>query len=197
VAAFYEANKAQFNLTEDAYHVAQIVVTPERDPNVNNRTGDDAATPEQAARKAQMLTERLKAGMPFAELARDYSEDPQSAPRGGDMGFLPLSALRQVPPALRDAVLKSKPGTVSGVSAGGMHSLVLVVEHEAAGQRDLPAVRDRILANLKGRKEQLLRTAYLSAIRSEAKVQNLVARQVIDGQGKLPSAVMPKAPGTP
>ena len=195
VAAFYDANKAQFNLTEDAWHVAQIVVTPDRDPNVNNRTGDDAATPEQAARKAQMLMERLKSGVPFSDLARDYSEDPQTAPRGGDLGFLPMSALRQAPPALRDAVLKSQPGTVSGVSAGGMHSLVLVVEKEAAGQRDLAAVRDRIQANLKGRKEQLLRTAYLSAVRSEAKVQNIVARQVLEGQGALPSAVMPKPPG--
>src|SRR5262245_29493768 len=45
VTAFFQANKAQFNLPEDAYHIAQIVVTPARDPGINNRTGDDAATP--------------------------------------------------------------------------------------------------------------------------------------------------------
>ena len=28
---FFQANKAQFNLTEDAFHIAQIVVTPRRD----------------------------------------------------------------------------------------------------------------------------------------------------------------------
>ena len=36
-----------------------------------------------------MLMERLKAGTPFGDLAADFSEDPESAPRGGDLGFIP------------------------------------------------------------------------------------------------------------
>ena len=46
-----------------------------------------------------MLMERLKGGAPFDQLAMDYSEDPQSAPRGGNVGLVPLSALQQAPPA--------------------------------------------------------------------------------------------------
>ena len=45
-----------------------------------------------------MLMERLKSGTPFNELAMDYSEEPQSAPRGGDVGLVSVSALRQAPP---------------------------------------------------------------------------------------------------
>ena len=82
VSDFFNANRAQFNLTEDAYHIAQIVVTPVRDVQLGNRTGDDAVTPQAAAAKTQMLMERLKAGTSFADLAMDYSEDPESAPRG-------------------------------------------------------------------------------------------------------------------
>ena len=162
ITDFYNANRAQFNLAENAYHIAQIVVTPVREPEVANRTGDDAATPEAAARKTQMVMERLKAGARFSDLARDYSEDPQTAPRGGDLGFVPVSALNKVPPRLRDAVMKASPGTVNVVSAGGGHTIVLVVAREAAGQRDLtmPAVRDSITATLRGRREQLLRAAY-------------------------------------
>ena len=76
----------------------------------------------------------------------DFSEDPESAPRGGDLGFVPVSRLKQAPPALRDAVLKGTPGSVRVVSAGGGHTIVLVVAHEQAGQRDLsmPAVREHI-----------------------------------------------------
>ena len=74
-----------------------------------------------------MLMERLKQGAQFSELATDFSEDPQSAPRGGDLGFVPLSALQKAPQALRDAVLKTAPGTVSVVSNNGGHTLVLVV----------------------------------------------------------------------
>ena len=82
---------------------------------------------------------------------------------------MPVSRLKQAPPQLRDAVLDKTPGTVNVVSAGGAHTLVLVVAHEQAGQRDLstPAVRERITETLRGRKEQLLRAAYLAAARSE------------------------------
>lgn len=196
VSDFFNANRAQFNLAETAYHVAQIVVTPGRDPQLNNRTGDDATTPEGATRKAQMLMERLKSGVPFGDLAADYSEDPQTAPRGGDLGFIPTSALNQAPAHLREVVLKSTPGTVSAVSAGGVHALVLLVAKEAAGQRDLsdPSVRDGITSTLRGRKEQLLRTAFLSAVRSDATVVNYVARKVLESPGELP-AFGPKAPG--
>ena len=199
VAEFFNANKAQFNLPEESYHLAQIVVTPVPDQGLNNRSGNDATTPDQAAQKAQMLMERLKAGAQFADLARDFSEDSQSAPRGGDLGFVPVSALKDAPPPLRDAVLKSQVGTVTGVTVGGAHSLVLVVAKEAAGQRDLsnPTVKDGITNQLKQRKEALMRTAYLTAIRSEANVQNVIARKVLDAPaGQLPG-VMPKAPGQP
>src|SRR5262249_37674529 len=130
------------------------------------------------------------------ELAADYSEDPESAPRGGDLGFVPVSRLRQAPPALRDAVLNKNPGNVSVVSAGGAHTIVLVVAHEQAGQRDLsmPEVREQITQTLRGRKEQLLRTAYLSAIRNDAHIVNYIARRLVESNGKPPSIQLTPAP---
>jgi peptidyl-prolyl cis-trans isomerase SurA len=198
IADFYNANKAQFNLPEESYHLAQIVVTPVADQGLNNRAGNDATTPQQAAQKAQMLMERLKAGAPFADLARDFSEDPQTGPRGGDLGFVPISALRGAPPALRDAVLKAEPGTVNVVSAAGGHTIVLLIAKETAGQRELkdPAVQERITATLKARKEQLLRAAFLGAARDDATVVNYIARQLVEGQGKVPGGIMPAAPGS-
>jgi parvulin-like peptidyl-prolyl isomerase len=197
IADFYAANRAEFNFPEEAYHIAQIVVTTDRAPQAVNRTGDDADSAQAATGKTQRLMERLKAGEAFSELARDYSEDPQSGNRGGDLGFVPISALRQAPPALRDAVLKSAPGTVSVVSAPQGHTIVLVVAKEAAGQRAMsdPAVQERITSTLRTRKEQLLRAAYLSAARDDATVVNYIARRLVEGQGKLPAGVLPAAPG--
>jgi peptidyl-prolyl cis-trans isomerase SurA len=196
VSNFFLANRNQFNLAEESYHLAQIVVTPVRDAQVANRTGDDAATPQAAAEKVKMLMERLKAGASFGELATGYSEDPESAQRGGDLGLVPMSRLKQAPQQLRDVVLNKAPGTVNVASMGGAHTLVLVVAHEPAGQRDLstPGVSDRITEALKGRKEQLLRAAYLTAARTDADVVNYLARRVVEGQGKLPGA--PAAPPT-
>ena len=186
VTDFFNANRSQFNLPEEAYHLAQIVVTPVRDAQLANRTGDDASTPQAAAAKVKMLMERLQSGTPFGDLARDFSEDPESAPRGGDLGLVPMSAIKQAAPALRDTVLKLEPGRARVVSGGGAHTIVFVVAHEQAGQRDLstPNVKERITATLKGRREQLLRTAYLTAARTDADVVNYAARRVVEEQTK-------------
>jgi len=186
---FFNANRAQFNVAEEVYHLAQIVVTPGRDGQVTNRTGDDATTPQAAVAKVKMLMERLMAGADFRDLAVGYSEDPESAPRGGDLGFVPVSQIKQSPPPLRDAVLNKQPGTVNVAAANGAYTLVLVVAHEMPGQRDLtmPGVRDGIVNTLRGRKEQLLRAAYLTAAQSDARVTNYLARRLVESKGKLPA----------
>ena len=45
VTDFFNANRAQFNVPEESYHLAQIVITPARDAQITNGTGDDAASP--------------------------------------------------------------------------------------------------------------------------------------------------------
>ena len=198
VTDFFNANRAQFNLPEDSFRIAQIVITPAREQQIANRTGDDAATVEQAAAKAQMLMQRLQGGASFPDLAMDFSEDAQSAPRGGDVGLIPVSSLRQAPPQLRDAVTKTSPGQVSLVSIGGGHTIVLMIGKEAAGQRDLsmPDVKQRITDTLRGRREQLLRTAYLAAARNKAAVVNHIAQRLVESQGKMPTLV-PAPPQAP
>jgi peptidyl-prolyl cis-trans isomerase SurA len=190
ISDFFNANRSQFNVAEESYHIAQIVVTPVREAQVTNTSGDDATTPQAAAAKVQMLMERLKAGASFRDLAAGYSEDPESAPRGGDLGLVPVSRLKQAPPALRDAVLNKTPGSVNVASAGGAYTLVFVVAHEQAGQRDLSTagMRDDITQTLKARKEQLVRTAYLTVVRGDAKVDNRFARQVLEAKPATPAA---------
>ena len=189
VIDFFNANRAEFNLPEDAYHLAQIIVTPVGDPQLANRTGDDATTAPAAAAKVAMLMEKLKGGAAFSDLARDYSEDPETAPRGGDLGLVPLSAIKQAAPALRDAALQVPPGSARVVSQGGTHTILFVVARESAGQRDLstPGVRERISASLKDARAQLLRSAYVTAARTDADVVNYLARRVVESQGKVPS----------
>ena len=192
---FYKANIQQFNRPEESFRLAQIVITPQREAQRVNRSGNDAGTPQEAAAKAQAMMERLKQGTQFSELAADFSEDPQSAQRGGDLGFVPLSALQKAPPPLRDAVLKATPGTVSAVTVNGVHTIVLLIAREPAGQRDpsMPEVKQAITNNLKSRREQLLQAAYLGSIRNNVNVVNLMAQRVLERQAKAPSL----APQTP
>jgi peptidyl-prolyl cis-trans isomerase SurA len=192
IGEFFSANRAQFNVAEESYHIAQILVTPVRDQGLTNRSGDDAATPQAAAAKVQMLMERLKAGASFRELAVGYSEDPESTPRGGDLGLVPVSRLKQLAPPLRDAVLGKTPGTVNVANAGGAYTLVMVVAHELAGQRDLsvPAVREGISGTLRSRKEELLRAAYITAARGDATVINYLARRLVESNGATAAPVL-------
>ena len=190
VAAFFEANKAQFNRTEDAYHVAQIVVTPTREAQITNRTGSDATTPLEAVEKYRMLVDKLKSGAQFGDLAVDYSEDPRSAPNRGDLGFIPLSVIQKYPPQLRDAVLNAKPGSAKGLGDNRGFALVLVLGKDPAGQKELttPGVKEAITQLIKGRREQVLRAAYISDLRNGATIQNLMAKRVVESQGKVPGA---------
>jgi peptidyl-prolyl cis-trans isomerase SurA len=80
------------------------------------------------------------------------------------------------------------------VSQNGSHTIVFVMGREPAGQRDLsmPNVREQITEALRGRREQLLRNAYLASARNDADVVNHLARRVVEAQGKTPSLGLAK-----
>src|SRR4029077_7369903 len=101
VSDFYIENKAEFNVAEPQYRIAQIVVTPRKEPQIRNRKNDDATTDAEAQPKGKMVGDRLNSGADFAQLAIDYSEDMNSAATGGDLGYVPESALNQSDPALK------------------------------------------------------------------------------------------------
>jgi parvulin-like peptidyl-prolyl isomerase len=195
VQGFFDANRAQFNVAEEAYHIAQIVIRPGREEQITNQSGDDAVTPQETAAKVRVLMERLKGGASFRDLAVAYSEDAASAPRGGDLGLVGISSLKQAPPQLREAVIGKTPGAVNVATGGGAYTMVLVIAHEQPGQRDLstPGVRDQITQTLRSRKEQLFRAAYLTAARSDATVVNYLARQLVESKGAPPS-LLPTPP---
>jgi len=200
IAGFYNANRAQFNLTEPHFRLAQILITPQCDPQLQNRLNDDAASPDEAKRKADMITQRLQAGGDFAELAADYSEDPQTVAQGGDLGLVPESALANLPAPLASAVRSMQPGTASTLSIGPNYIVLMVVSREPAGQRELgnATVRDGIRDLLRSRREQLLQQAYVTHMREVASVDNHLARQVVETQGRVPGqvveAALPAAP---
>jgi peptidyl-prolyl cis-trans isomerase SurA len=181
VTDFYNTNKTSFNFPEPQIHLAQILVTPNPDPNVRNLKSDKAQNEEQARKKIDMLVTRLKQGEDYAQLASNFSEDPTSAPNGGDLGFVPESALEKANPELRKAIQAASPGQVTSVvrTAEG-YRVFKVNSKEPAGQRELtdPRVQQNIRETLLNRKDQLLRAAYYEVARDEAKVVNYLALSI-------------------
>jgi peptidyl-prolyl cis-trans isomerase SurA len=190
VTDFYNKNRAQFNVAEPQYHIAQIVITPHPDPSVHNRKNDKATNDGEAKRKVLLLQQKLSSGADFGQLAMDYSED-STATTGGDLGFVPESALNRSDPALKKVVLSMKPGEVSqAIGNAGGYRILKMIAKEAAGQRMLsdPQVQQSVRDMMRNRKEQLLRSAYMIEARDDSHVANYLARQILESAGKLPAS---------
>ena len=97
---------------------------------------------EAVRKKAEEILERLRNGEDFGELARRYSDDAVTTPKGGDLGWI----VRGQIPEFEEEVFSLEPGTLSDVikTQYGFH-IVKVHEHERAHQQTLEQVRNQIL----------------------------------------------------
>jgi peptidyl-prolyl cis-trans isomerase SurA len=193
ITGYYKAHKAEFNLVEPQYHLAQIFVTTTPNPQVHNLKNDKAQNEVDARRKIQMLENRLNGGGDFGNLAMSFSEDTETSGNGGDLGFAPESSLKNTDPATREVVLKLKPGQYSQVvtivnpmtQRVAAFRIVKLISIEPAGQRELtdPRVQEAIRSQLRDRREQLLKSAYYEVLRDQAKVENNFAERVLTQEG--------------
>ena len=193
ITNYYNAHKSEFNLIEPQYHLAQILVTTQANPQVHNLKNDKAQNEAEARKKVQMLSNRLDSGDDFATLAMNYSEDPETSGNGGDLGFTPESSLHNTDPFTREAVMKLKPGQYSPVITVANPAnkqvfgfrLVKLISKEPAGQRELsdPRVQQAIRQQLIDRREQLLKAAYYEDLRDQAKVTNYYAEEILKSTG--------------
>lgn len=187
VASFYNGNKESFNLAEPQVHLAQILVTPFPNQPVHNLKNSKAQSDSEAQAKIKDIAARLGRGEEFGMLAQNYSEDPESAANGGDMGFVPQSGLEKASPELRKLVDSLQPGAYSPpVRTQNGYLILKVITREPAGQRELndPRVQQSIRDTLMNRKDQLLKSAYYEVARNGAKIQNYLAQQIVDGAKK-------------
>ena len=193
ITNYYNAHKAEFNLIEPQYRLAQIFVTVTPNPPARNLKNDKAQNEAEARKKIQMIANRLDSGDDFGTVAMNYSEDPETSANGGDLGFTPQSSLASTDPVTRDSVEKLKPGQFSPIitvinpmtkQLVGFR-IVKLVAKEPAGQRELadPRVQEAIRSQLRDRREQLLKAAYYEVLRDQAKVENFYAQAVMQGNG--------------
>ena len=113
----------------------------------------DAKPADQAAAKAKaeaVLAEVRKNPANFAEIAKAQSQDPGSAPSGGDLGVVEKGAF--VKP-VEDAIYALKEGETSGLvqSEFGYH-IIKLTSLKPAAQQPLDAAKDEIAADLKKQK---------------------------------------------
>jgi peptidyl-prolyl cis-trans isomerase SurA len=190
ISDFFNKNKQNYNLPE-TWHVCHILILPKSDQAKaeGNMKGFDAKTVQEAQDRVVRVLKRVLGGEDFRVVARDNSDDSTSAPSGGDLGFLTAQQMEQrLGPTFREAVLSLKPGETFAkpiVTQFGFH-IVKALEKAPAGQRDLSdaGVQANVRQIIFGRRESLLKTAYLDKIRNEASVRNVLAEKILDEMGK-------------
>ena len=151
----YDAGKAQW-VTPPMVRVSQIFLA------VN-----DPQSAEAVRRQAQDLSRKAQATPgDFAALATQYSQDPNTAPRGGDSGMQPL---QQLVPQVREAVARLKVGGVSDVvqSAAGFHVLKLTAQ-QPARTATLEELRERLTEALRSQRQEQIAKAYLEGMLNTA-----------------------------
>ena len=102
----------------------------------------DEASEAEARERLEEVSRRLAEGMPFAEAAERYSEDPGSARQGGALGWFSPGVMD---PAFEEAAFARKEGEVSDVvrTRFGLH-LIEVTGSKEAGVADFEEVRERL-----------------------------------------------------
>jgi peptidyl-prolyl cis-trans isomerase SurA len=193
VSNFYNQHKADYNLIEPQYHLAEIRVTSVPSQQPGNLQGSKATSDADAKKKIQALKNRLDAGEDFGALAMNFSENPDTAQNGGDMGFHPESEMRG-DPTVYAAVIKLKPMGITDIMPllDGQtkkpvgYAIYKLLSREPAGQRDLsdPRVQQAIRQQLREGRSQLLKAAYLEMLHDQAKVENFLAEEIFKDDAK-------------
>jgi peptidyl-prolyl cis-trans isomerase SurA len=191
ISNYYNAHKTDFNLIEPQYHIAQIVVTsvPAPAQQAGNLQNSKASNDAEAKRKIQMLRNRIASGEDFGMLAANFSERPDNAQSGGDMGIVSEQQLKAEPEVFA-AIGKLNPGQVTDVlplyanTALGKkqvgYAIYKLLDKEAAGQHELndPRVQQAIRKQLRDARSQLLQNAYIEMLQDQTRVVNYYAEQI-------------------
>ena len=128
-------------------------------------------TPEERARLrnlAQEILERVRAGVDFGSLAKNYSQGP-GAEVGGDMGYF---ARGELEPVLEAAVENLKAGEVSPdiETTRGIH-IIKVTEVDRSPPKALDEVRESIRNLLYRREVEFRYREWLSSLRERSYVR--------------------------
>lgn len=104
-----------------------------------------AGQDEAARSKAEKILADLHAGTDFEQLARQHSEDPGTAPKGGDLGFFPKG--KMVPAFEQAAFGLKKTGELSPVvqTPFGFH-IIRLEGHKPATVKPFDEVKDQLRA---------------------------------------------------
>ncbi len=115
VNEFYESHKDSLGVIPERFTLQHIFINPKGGERVKKIYYE----------KAKMILDSIKAGADFSELAKVFSEDPGSASKGGDLGYVKRGVFF---PEFEAAAYALRVGELSGIveSPVGYHIIELL-----------------------------------------------------------------------
>lgn len=195
IEAFYNGNQDAF-VKKRGVKLAAIVIDPS-----NSGEGDTTTDDQSAIIKGNEVIKKLQAGQDFASVARESSED-QSRFQGGDLGYISEEEMRQTFPAQLVATLMSPDTQVGKVLTAPMMGKFYILKLQDRSDKDeavtleSPGVRQQVTDSLVQNRKQLLAASYQAIAMNEAKIENYLAKNVVEHPNELSGARPASAPGS-
>jgi parvulin-like peptidyl-prolyl isomerase len=196
---FFNNNRQRY-VNARGVELSVIYVDPQPNPGANN----DAQSDDAAQSKIKFVQQQLKSGGDFATVARTSSEDPQTALRGGDIGFFGEEDLKRAgfPGDLVSRFFgPMQPGDITDPVRGpdGRWSIWKLTNKRLQAENltlDNPQVRQDAANLIVSQRRQLLNAALLEVAMREARIENKLAESMLNSASSL-SSLRPASASTP
>jgi len=154
---FYDEHKSEYVRKESQVFLSQIVISTE---------GKSAEQVAVAEKRAKDLAARAQKGEKFSDLARDNSDDVETAKNGGQIGPMTKGLLDK---PIEDLVFAKKKGFVSDPIRRPNSFLILKVDERfEAGQASFEEVKSEIQERLTQPKMEGKVRVFLTGLREDA-----------------------------
>ncbi len=165
---YYNAHIDEYRVPEEV-KLRQILISA---PAPGTDGKPDPKALDAARAKAEDILKQLKSGAKFADLAKKYSQDTDSAPKGGEVGWVQL---QQIPlPEVRSAIAALPAGQTSNVVQSALGFQIFQVEEKhTAHVKSLEEVKAQIEPVLAAQKAANEAESLSNTLESQARTTGL------------------------
>jgi len=167
----------------------------------NSGEGDTTTNEVEAVQRGNEIINQIRQGGDFASIAREKSED-QTRMQGGDLGYVSEEELKQnFTPQVAATLMDPKfpIGQVTGAQMQGKYYILKLQERSDKDENitlETPGIRQQVTDSLVKARKQLLAASYQAIAMNEAKIENYLAKKVVENPNNL-SGARPASAETP
>lgn len=185
--AYYDQNQQLFNAPERV-HAYHILIRVSENPSADELAKAKKKAEEVAAKARQK-------GADFEALAKQFSEDPGSAPNGGDLGYFRKG---QMVPEFEAAAFSLPIGKVSApVKTKFGYHIIKVVDRKKAGIIPYEEIKDKIIQKLTDDRKREKWNSYFKELQAKVKYPTPLPEPEAPASPHGPGGMAPHPAGGP